>query len=124
MDLCTDGVTYGSVVGACMDAVNGEIDERQYVHVCVCVYLCMYVCMEKEKCYIEFKWIKAHEGHSGNEQADKLPKKAAKNSEICYNKIPKSEIVRQESQKPHRKMATKMGRHHKRTGNQGILPRL
>ena len=34
-------MTYGSVVGARVDAVNGEIDERRYVH--VCMYICMYV---------------------------------------------------------------------------------
>jgi len=52
--------------------------------------------LEKENWYIEFTWITAHAGHSGNELADKLAKEATKNSEICYNKIPKSEIERQE----------------------------
>jgi ribonuclease HI len=52
--------------------------------------------LEKENWYIEFTWIKAHAGHSGNELADKLAKEATTSSEICYNKIPKSEIERQE----------------------------
>ena len=37
--------------------------------------------------------------HSGNELADKLAKEAIKNSEVCYNKILKSEIERQEAEK-------------------------
>jgi len=37
-------------------------------------------------------------GQSGNELADKLAKEAIKNSEVCYNKIPKSEIERQEAE--------------------------
>jgi len=41
----------------------------------------------------------ASAGHSRNELADKLAKEATKNNEICHNKIPKSEIVRQESEK-------------------------
>jgi len=45
--------------------------------------------LEKENWHVEFTWIKAHAGHSGNELADKLNKEAAKTSEICYNKIPK-----------------------------------
>ena len=55
--------------------------------------------MEKENWRIDFTWIKAHVGHSGNELADKLAKEAIKNSEICYNKIPKSEIERQKVEK-------------------------
>jgi ribonuclease HI len=34
---------------------------------------------------------KAHAGHYGNKLADKLAKEAARNSDIGYNKIPKSE---------------------------------
>jgi len=41
---------------------------------------------------------KAHTGHSGNESVDKLAKEAIKNSEVCYNKIPKSEIERHEAE--------------------------
>ena len=41
---------------------------------------------------------KSHAGHSRNELADKHAKEAAKNREICFNKIPYSEIVRLESQ--------------------------
>jgi len=55
--------------------------------------------LEKENWRIDFTWIKAHVGHSGNELADKLVKEAIKNSEVCYNKIPKSEIERQEAEK-------------------------
>jgi hypothetical protein len=52
--------------------------------------------LEKENWYIEFTWIKAHSEISGNELADKLVKEATENSEICYNKITRSEIERQE----------------------------
>ena len=55
--------------------------------------------MKKENWRIDFTWIKACAGHSGNELADKLTKEAIKNSEICYNKIPKSEVERQEAEK-------------------------
>ena len=55
--------------------------------------------LEKENWHIDFTWIKAHAGNSGNELADKLAKEAIKNSEICYNKIPISEIARQEAEK-------------------------
>ena len=55
------------------------------------------IALEKENWYIEFTWIKAHAGHRGKELADKLAKEASTNSEICYNKIPKTEIERQES---------------------------
>jgi len=48
--------------------------------------------LEKENWRIDFTWIKAHASHSGKELADKLAKEAIKNSEVCYNKIPKSEI--------------------------------
>ena len=54
--------------------------------------------LKKENLHIEFTWIKAHAGHSGNELADKLVKEAIKNREICFNKIPYSEIVHQERQ--------------------------
>jgi hypothetical protein len=47
---------------------------------------------------MEFTWINAYAGHTGNELADKLTKEAANNREICCNKIPKSEIVRLEHQ--------------------------
>jgi len=53
--------------------------------------------LEKENWSIDFTWIKAHACHSGNELVDKLAKEAIKNSEVCYNKIPKSEIERQEA---------------------------
>jgi ribonuclease HI len=57
------------------------------------------IALEKEKWDIENTWIKAHAGHYGNELADKLAKKAARNSDICYNKIPKSETEHQEREK-------------------------
>jgi ribonuclease HI len=79
--------------------------------------------LEKENWYLEFTWIKAHAGHIGNELADKLAKEATKNSEICYNKIPKSEIERQESEKNHSKIAAAMGHHRQRNGNQDIFPK-
>jgi len=55
--------------------------------------------LENENWHTQSTWIKAHAGHRGNELADKLAKEAAKNMEICFNKIPKSEIVHLESQK-------------------------
>ena len=55
--------------------------------------------MEKENWHIDFTWIKVHAGSSGNALADKLAKEAIKNSEMCYNKIPISEIARQEAEK-------------------------
>jgi ribonuclease HI len=57
------------------------------------------IALEKEKWRIEYAWIKAHAGNYGNELADKLTKEAARNSDICYNKILKSEIEHQEREK-------------------------
>ena len=51
--------------------------------------------MVQHKWSVEFTWIKAHEGHSGNETADQLPKEAANNKNIkeSYIKIPKSAVL-------------------------------
>ena len=57
------------------------------------------ITLEKENWNVEYTWIKAHAGHYGNDLADKLTKEAARSSEICYNKIPKSEIEHQEREK-------------------------
>jgi len=46
-----------------------------------------------------FTWIKAHAGNSGNELADQLARDAVNNNVICFNKVPKSEILRQENQR-------------------------
>ena len=57
------------------------------------------IALEKETCDIEYTWMKAHAGQHGNKLADRLAKEAARNSDICYNKIPKSEIQHQEREK-------------------------
>jgi len=46
-----------------------------------------------------FTWIQTHAGNSGNELADHLAKDAVNNNVICFNKVPKSEIIRQETQR-------------------------
>ena len=45
-----------------------------------------------------FTWIKAQAGNSGNELADQLAKDAVNNNVVCFNKVPVSEIIRQETQ--------------------------
>ena len=55
--------------------------------------------LEKENWNIEYTWLKAHAGQYGNELADKFATEAARNSHICHNKIPKSEIKHQEREK-------------------------
>jgi ribonuclease HI len=47
------------------------------------------IALELENWTIAFAWIKAHTGHYGKELADKLANEAARNSDICFNKIPK-----------------------------------
>jgi ribonuclease HI len=44
------------------------------------------IVLEKGNWDIEYTSIKAHAKHYGNELADKFAKKAARNSDICYNK--------------------------------------
>jgi hypothetical protein len=56
------------------------------------------IALEKENWNTEYTWTNAHARHNGNELADKLAKKAARNSDICYNKIPKRETEHQERQ--------------------------
>jgi ribonuclease HI len=57
------------------------------------------IALEEENWDIECTWIKAHVGHYENELADNLAKEATRNSDICYNKIPKSKIEHQEREK-------------------------
>jgi cation diffusion facilitator CzcD-associated flavoprotein CzcO len=46
-----------------------------------------------------FTWVKAHAGNSGNDLADQLAKNAVNGNVTCFNKVPKSEIIRQETQR-------------------------
>ena len=55
--------------------------------------------LEKENWTIEYTWIKAHAGNYANELADRLTKEATGNSDIWYNRIPRSEIEHQERDK-------------------------
>jgi len=52
--------------------------------------------LKKENWNTEYARTKAHAGNYGNELADKLAKEAARNSDICYTRIPKTEIVHHE----------------------------
>jgi ribonuclease HI len=51
--------------------------------------------MEQKDWKVEFSWIKAHAGHRGNEVADQLAKKAArdKNIDECNNRFPNTEVM-------------------------------
>ena len=51
--------------------------------------------LERNNCKIEFRWIKAHAGHYGDELVDQLAKEAASENDIteCYRRIPKSEVL-------------------------------
>jgi hypothetical protein len=46
-----------------------------------------------------YAWIKAHAGNYGHELPDKLAKEGTRNSDIYYDKFPKSEIERKERNK-------------------------
>ena len=51
--------------------------------------------MEQHEWRVEFRWIKAHAGHRGNEMEYQQAKEAAKNKNIeeSYIKIPKSAVM-------------------------------
>ena len=53
--------------------------------------------LEQADWNVRFCWVKAHVGTLGNEPADRLAKEAATNADIaiCYNKIPKSVVLRE-----------------------------
>jgi ribonuclease HI len=53
--------------------------------------------LKRENWEIVFKWVKAHAGNSGNDLADQLAKDAVNDNVTCFNKIPKSEIILQET---------------------------
>jgi hypothetical protein len=53
--------------------------------------------MNKANWEVKLGWVKAHAGIMGNELADTLAKKAAKNESLTeeYNRIPKSVVTRE-----------------------------
>ena len=61
--------------------------------------------MEDQQWTVIYNWLMAHEGIAGNEMADRLAEKAATDDmghllyDMCFNKIPISEIARQEAVK-------------------------
>ena len=50
------------------------------------------IALEKENWNVEYTWIKEHAGNYGKELANRLAKEAARNNDICYKRIQKSEI--------------------------------
>ena len=53
------------------------------------------IALGKRNWTIIFTWIRADAGNYVNELSDKLAKEAARNDDISFNRIPKSEIAQQ-----------------------------
>jgi hypothetical protein len=79
------------------------------------------ITLEKRNWTITFTWIKAHAGNYGNELADKLAKKAARNDDISFNRPPKTKDYYSERPE-HCQVAKPMGSHYKRAINEAIFP--
>jgi hypothetical protein len=77
--------------------------------------------LEKENWDIKYVWIKAH---AGNELADKLAKEANRNSDICYDIFPKSEIKRQERDKGIEKWQKQWENSTKGSANKEFFPNI
>jgi hypothetical protein len=77
--------------------------------------------LENQNWNIDFQWVKAHEGHHGNELSDKLAKEAAASTENeSYKKIPKSTAIRELNEESLIKWQSEWD---KRTNNKSLFPR-
>jgi ribonuclease HI len=70
------------------------IKKNTYIHACIHTYIHTYI-LEKHNWTVIYTWIKAHAGNYGKRLADKLANEAARNDDMSFNRMPKSEIVQQ-----------------------------
>ena len=80
--------------------------------------------MKNTRWKITLRWVKAHAGIKGNELADTLTKKAAKDETMIesYKRVPKSVVARELKEESIRKWQREWTQTTKRKNDEGVFP--